>query len=111
MVIEETRHGAVTVLRPRGPIVEEGADDLVERARGAVVKSLGRVIVDATEAAYADSRGLEALLTIAELLSVGGGTLRVCGCSETLREILEVTGLSREFEHYDDVQMAVRSFL
>lgn len=110
MEIDERQHGAVTVLRPRGPIVEADAEGLIGRAREALEASLGRFVIDAADVAYVDSCGLEALLEVTEMLASSGQALKVCGATETLREILSLTGLSGEFEHYEDVQVAVRSF-
>ena len=45
------------------------------------------------------------------MLGRGGQALKICGATETLREILTLTGLSDEFEHDEDAQQAVRSFL
>lgn len=111
MEIDERQHGAVTVLRPRGPILEGDADGLVGRSREAWEASLGRFVLDASEVAYVDSRGLEALVEVTEMLSASGHALKLCGATETLRETLALTGLSGEFEHYEDVQVAVRSFV
>jgi hypothetical protein len=35
----------------------------------------------------------------------------MCGANDTLREVLQLTGLTASFEYYDDVNSAVRSFL
>jgi len=37
--------------------------------------------------------------------------LKLCASNKTLREVLNLTGLSPLFEHFDDVNTAVRSFL
>jgi anti-anti-sigma factor len=60
---------------------------------------------------YVDSVGLESLVGATEELSASGRSLRLCGAGETLREVLELTGLSGRFEYYEDVNTAVRSFL
>ena len=54
-------------------------------------------------------RGKESLFP--DDLSAGGRALRLCGTGETLREVLELTGLADRFEFYEDVNIAVRSFL
>jgi anti-anti-sigma regulatory factor len=51
------------------------------------------------------------LADASDQLSSSGRVLRMCGTTETLREVLDVTGLSEKFEHYTDVNTAVRSFL
>jgi anti-anti-sigma factor len=58
-----------------------------------------------------DSKALEVLLDATERLADSGQALRLCGANETVREVLDLTDLSRFFEHYQDVNSAVRSFL
>jgi anti-anti-sigma factor len=76
-----------------------------------MTRSLGRFVVDATAVPYVDSLGLEALVQSTDELGSSGRALRLCGACETLREVLELTGLADRFEHYEDVNTAVRSFL
>ena len=109
--LSETQHGAVLVLRPEGPLVQEYSEALRGRALAAAGPMLGRLAVDMAEAKYVDSAGLEAMLDIAEHLAGCGQTLRLAGTAETVREVLEITGLSQQFEYYDDTTAAVRSFL
>lgn len=111
MEITLTRQGAVTVLKPAGPISGADAEQFLREARDASTRSLGRLVLDASGVPYVDSAGLEALLEVTESMSVGGRSLRVCSAGETLREVLDVTGLADRFEHYADVHAAVRSFL
>ena len=111
MEIVEQRQGAVTVIRPTGPLLEGDAMAFSEKARDVMGKSLGRFVLDASAIAYADSKGLEALLDLTELVSESGQMLKVCGENETLREVLDLTEIGPLMEHYDDVASAVRSFL
>ncbi|CAN0598713.1 unnamed protein product, partial [Laminaria digitata] len=46
-----------------------------------------------------------------EEVGAGGHSLKLCSISDTLREILSLTGLTGKFQQYEDVQSAVRSFL
>jgi len=111
MEILEQRQGAVTVLKPQGPLAGPDAEQFKERLAGVLASSLGRFVVDASEIAFVDSRGLEVLKEATEELSGSGQALRLCGANETVREVLDLTDLSRMFEHYQDVGSAVRSFL
>lgn len=111
MEIQEQRQGAVTVLKPMGALAQGDADQFKSLAAGVVVRSLGRIVVDASAVAYVDSRGLEVLVEITDELSQGGRALRLCGTNETVREVLELTDLADRFEHFEDVTSAVRSFL
>lgn len=111
MDIHETREGSVTVLRPVGALVQAEADQFRERANEAYQRSLGRFVVDASDVQFIDSQGLEVLLSLADAMSDAGRTLVLCGSNETLREVLDLTGLEDRFEHCVDVNTAVRSFL
>lgn len=111
MEIHEQRHGAVTVLKPQGPLCTADAEDFSRRVGEVMSRTLGRLVVDASGIPYVDSQGLEALVKATEELSEGGRSLRLCGAGETLREVLDLTGLADKFEHYQDINTAVRSFL
>lgn len=111
MEIQEQRHGAVTVIRPAGPLVAGDAAEFKRHLSEVMQRSLGRFVVDASSVAYVDSQGLEALANASEELSAGGRALRLCGATDTLREVLDLTGLTDRFEFYDEINGAVRSFL
>jgi anti-anti-sigma factor len=109
--ITESRQGAVTVVKPVGPLCSVDAPAFKSRMAEATSMSLGRLVIDAAGIAFVDSEGLEALLDASEQLGASGQTLKLCGLNETVREVLELTGLTDGIEHYDDVHAAVRSFL
>lgn len=111
MQIESERQGAVTVLKPRGPLVADDAEVLRHKGGQAIAESLGRLVVDASAIVYLDSKGIEALLDLADELSDAGQTLKLARTNETVREVLELTETAAMFEHFEDVQSAVRSFL
>ncbi len=112
MRIEHHKHGAVTVLRPRGPVTT--AEDAARlRAEGfeTLGRTLGRFVVDVSDMPFVDSAGLEALVDLTRELNASGRSLCLCGAGETLREVLAVTEVASMFSMHEDVQGAVRSFL
>ncbi len=111
MEVIEVIKGAVKVLRPRGPLVAGDADQFKRTALQASSANLGRIVLDASAIPFVDSRGLEVLAEIADDLSSSGLTLKLCGTNETVREVLDLAELSGLFEHYEDDNAAVRSFL
>ena len=109
--ITEQRHGAVAVLKPDGPCIQEQAQSLSESALQKVRPLMGRVVIDLSASPYVDSLGLETLLDLADEMDQCGQTLRLAGVSATVREVLGLTGLTNRFEFHDDANLAVRSFL
>ena len=111
MRISEQRSGAVTVLKPEGPILEADAAALKEKLMGTLGASLGRFVLDLSAVPYLDSKGLEALVEVTEEMSRSGQALRLCSPNKTVREVLELTDLASMFDHFEDTNTAVRSFL
>ncbi len=111
MEIQQNNHGAVSVLKPIGPLCEEDADEVKMRTIDVSTRNLGRVVLDASAVPYVDSRGLEVLVEVAEALAQGGQTLKLCGANEVLREVVELTDVAPLLEQFPDVNTAVRSFL
>ncbi|MFN3166836.1 MAG: STAS domain-containing protein [Phycisphaeraceae bacterium] len=109
--ITEQRHGAVLVVKPDGPLIQDDARLLGEATHGRGRAMLGRIAVDLSASPYIDSVGLEALLDLADELDHFGQTLRLASVSPTVREVLDLTGLTNRFEFHDDANLAVRSFL
>lgn len=111
MEIQLQKQGAVTVLKPVGALTAADAQTFRTKVCEAADAALGRVVVDASGVPFVDSPGLEALLTVSEQLGAAGRSLKLCGVSPTLREVLELTGLADAFEYFTDVTTGVRSFL
>lgn len=111
MVIQEHQRGAVVILKPDGPIVAADADEFRTRLQQEMKKHLGRVVLDISAVSFIDSRGLESLVDVAEEVSQSGRWLKLCAATQTVRQVLELTGLSSQFEHFNDAGSAVRSFL
>ena len=111
MEIQEQQQGAVTVVKPMGPLVAAEVEAVKARITDVLSRSMGRLVVDASAIAFVDSPGLEMLVDVTEQQLESGRALKLCAVNETLREVLELTGWSDSFEYFDDVNSGVRSFL
>ena len=111
MKIDEQQQGAVTMLKPDGPLVEADVPTFKERVMRTLASSKGRFVVDMSAVHYVDSAGLESLVDISDELGLSGQTLRLCAANKTVREVLDLTDLATRFDHFEDANTAVRSFL
>lgn len=111
MQIHEQKQGAVTVLRPVGPLTQDDANLLKSRMTEVGRASMGRLVLDVSSVPFIDSRGLEVLVETHDELNASGQSLKLCGIHPTLREVLDLTELAPLFEQYEDASAAVRSFL
>ena len=111
MEIRERKHGAVAVIKPLGPLTQPEVEELHTRMLEVRDRSLGRMVLDASDVLYVDSRGLEVLVEVGDELARAGRTLKICGANEVLRQVFELTDLAPSFDQFADVNTAVRSFL
>jgi len=111
MEIQEQRHGAVTVLKPVGPLVGTDAEQFKTTALQQASKALGRLVVDGSAIPFLDSAGIECLIDISDALFQGGRALKLCAATETVKEALDLVGFAPSFEFIEDVNSGVRSFL
>ncbi len=111
MDIQQHQHGAVAVLKPQGPLTGDDAEAVRQRLLEAISQQHGRVVLDASAIPLVDSKGLEALVDVNDSISVTGQALRICGANTVVRRVLELTDLAALFEHFEDANAAVRSFL
>lgn len=111
MKINEQLQGAVIVIKPEGALVESDAAVVKQRLLQTLNSTLGRFVVDMSAVPYVDSKGLEMFVEVTEEMGRSGQALRMCGANRTVREVMELTDLASLFEHFEDANTAVRSFL
>jgi anti-sigma B factor antagonist len=111
VILKEQEIGAVRVLRPEGPLKAADVDQFQQRILEMIGASLGRCVLDASAIQYVDSKGLEALVDANDQIAETGQSLKLCGVTDTVRQVLDLTNLAARFEYYADVNAAVRSFL
>jgi anti-anti-sigma factor len=68
------------------------------------------IVLDMSDLGFIDSAGLEQLLWARECCNENNCQLRLAGLDETLMKILEVTRLENQFECYEELAKAVKSF-
>lgn len=110
MQIKEMTHGAVTVLEPQGALTQDDAEQFMHRLTEMLAESAGRVVVDLSQVPFVDSRGLEVMVEANDQLATSGRALKLCAINETIREVLDLTGIAARFDHFDDTNSALRSF-
>lgn len=70
-----------------------------------------KVVVDLDSVESLDSAGLESLLDIQDELQASQGDVKVISANSVNRKILEITRLDQQFEVFDSVIDAVKSFV
>ena len=103
--------GAITVLKPMGPMVAGELEDVDRQLQGQWQRWCPRTVLNLREVGLIDSAGLEIIMKHRNEYHKRGLKLRICGLSELLQKIFDVTRLTRRVEIYADTSTAIRSFL
>ena len=111
MNVDIEQRCAVTLVKPSGAINGDDADELKSIMSDIIKANMGRVVIDAGYIPSVDSRALEILVDLSRQLARSGKALKLCSVNETLKQVIELTGLSSEFEQFHDSNSAIRSFL
>jgi anti-sigma B factor antagonist len=111
MDVHVTKEGAVTIIKPAGPIIAGELSELENALRQMDKTWSQRIVMDLADVLLIDSAGLELLMRHHRLMAERGLKLKLCSLSEITQKIFDLTQLSRYFEIYPDTPPAVRSFL
>ncbi len=106
-----SREGAVTIVKPLGPLVIGELDD-IENALNELESNMARrIVINLSKATFIDSAGLEMLCEHQNNMNQYGVYLKLCSLTDISLKIMELTRLSSNFETYPDKSMAIRSYL
>ena len=103
-------HGAVTVLRPEGPLRREILSDIDEQVRPHLSGGVPQVIVDLTETPLIDGAGLEWILELDEECCRRGGCVRICNLGELCCDLFRITNVGASVQQFPDLTSALGSF-
>ncbi len=104
------RHGAVSVIRPSGPLRHDIVPSLDELIRPALSGGVPSIVIDLSETPLIDGAGLEWILELDEHCCQRGGCVRLCGAGELCRDILRITTVGSTVQQFDDLTLALGSF-
>jgi anti-sigma B factor antagonist len=110
MRINTQDYNNITVVELNGEFTSEFVPFFEENIQNILARGQTRIVLDMNNVGFIDSAGLETLLSLRDNCNENGKTLKLAALDETCSKILELTRLDREFDRYDELAQAVRSF-
>lgn len=101
-------HGPLCVVELRGELVGESVDAFRRGCLERIDAGARRFILDLADVVLVDSRGLEAMLDVADATASWQGRCVLAAPDEGLRSILEITRLHERIEIHAAVDAAAR---
>lgn len=109
-MFERTRQGTVNIVGGPDPISASTAEELTRLLDECVQKGQPRIVMNLESVPLIDSEGLELLLKTGERCEERCGIMHLAAPNSLCQDILRVTGVDQNFDLFDDVTEAVRSF-
>ncbi len=110
MNITAESYGHAVILNLKGDLTEDSLRALMQVIDHHLADShLVDVILNMEQVPFVDSAGLECLLDLQDRLTQKFGQVKLVGCDENVRKILEITRLTPGFEILKDVAEAVKA--
>jgi anti-anti-sigma factor len=102
--------GAVKIVRIEGNLDTQTSPDAEARLSELIDQGANKVVVNFERLSYISSAGLRILLAAAKRLQSGGGELRVCGLSELVQEVFDISGFDSILPVSKDEAEALNGF-
>lgn len=109
-MFERRRQGAVDLIQGDDPLTTEHLDQIGRLCDESLAAGQPRAVFDLSRVPLVDSAGLEWLLNVQEQFVGRGGAIKLAGANHLCRDILNLTGIDRHFEVFNDSMTAVGSF-
>jgi anti-sigma B factor antagonist len=111
LYINERRDGDVTILDLKGRLRVGGNTIALHKSiRTLVMEKKLLILLNLAGVMYIDSCGLGELVASQVSVENQGGTIKLLGLTESLRELLTATRLLTVFEAYEDEADAIQNF-
>jgi anti-sigma B factor antagonist len=110
MKIKRQDYAQVTVIEMSGELDKDSAEQLLGMVDNVAIKSSGGIVLDMNGVTFIDSFGLEKLLGAKDRCKEYNCELRMAGLDEICNKIMELTRLNDEFDTYEELSEAVKSF-
>ena len=110
MQVQESKRGAVLVVAAEGRLDGSTADAFQDRLSAAVERGETDILLDFSDLAYISSAGLRILLVTAKRLKEGNGQFAVCGLTDSVTSVFNVSGFNTIIRIFPDQAAALASF-
>ncbi len=109
-MIRHSRQGAVDVILVEESMIQLHIDKMQLAVDNILKTGQPRVVLNMKDVALCDSRGLEFILDLRDRCVKRGGMFKLASASHLCLDILQVTGVLDQIEHYENSVQAAGSF-
>jgi anti-anti-sigma factor len=110
MVITESRHDSIVILKLEGRLDITSVDSLEKKLNESIDNGANKIILDCAALNFISSAGLRVLIIIQKKLEPKKGELVIFGFNENTKKIFEITGYFNLFSIFETESEAIKHF-
>ncbi len=88
----------------------EGSSDIRDKVHELAANGTKKILLNLSDVTYIDSSGIGELVAGYTTMAGAGGTLKLVGLTNRVKDLLQITKLYTVFDVHEDEAHAVRSF-
>jgi anti-sigma B factor antagonist len=108
--VKQEKINDIVVCLPEGEININTSPELRKIFEGIIKNNDKKVLINFTCVSYIDSSGLATLIEMLQRLKGIGGRLRFSNVDQKIRNVFEITKLSKLFDIFDNQDLAIKEF-
>jgi len=109
MKIDRREHGDLIVFSIDGDFDSRNAGEAKEDIRSTIIDGAMKVVINLEGVAYIDSAGLGTLVSALKTAKESGGGIWLCGLSDQVKMVVELTRLHHVFDIFDTLDEALEA--
>jgi anti-sigma B factor antagonist len=110
LVLHERNVGPITLLELGERLTIENVPELRDRVQDLAIQGRRSLLLDCSQIRAIDSQGIGGLVSNWLSLKKQGGRLKLLNPSVRMREVLNIAGLQKLLECFDNIEVALRNF-
>lgn len=107
LVIEQRQILNQSVFFVSGRLDAGSAPSFEQNCNAWIAEGHTRLVFDLGELSYVSSMGLRSFLALAKTLQSKGGALRICRLTGLVKQVFEITGMTKVFPVYESAESAL----
>jgi anti-anti-sigma factor len=105
LILEKT--GIYQVIKLAGRLDTTTSDSTKQRIDEIIKEGETNLIIDCSKMDYISSTGLRVFLSALKKLNSNDGSLRIAGLQESIKQIFDISGFTKLFKIYKDLDSAI----
>ena len=101
---------SVIIITIESEIMQEDVEGLKNALIELLEKGHQKVVLDMSGCEYITSMGLSAIFGAKKRFSSAGGDIKIAGINKLIRNLFELTNLTKKISIFDQIEDAVKSF-